>query len=174
MWNGSGTFLMKRVRMIIHVFSWLSKGKICLRSKFNWRKILILVLTGCCLASRIPGNLLLVIPIFFEHLWLFVFTTANQVSKTRRSSEACCKEKNLLSCQDAVVNPNILNTKDDIRLADVVVSFKSTVAPNGYIYQSPDGDEAVITFNEKTGNMFGTFKTTSGRSFAIEKCSSGH
>ena len=73
-----------------------------------------------------------------------------------------------------MVNPEILDTKEDIRLADVVVSFKSTVSPNGYVYQSPAGDEAVITFNAATGNMFGSFKTTSGRSFAIEKCSSGH
>merc|ERR1712130_1052015 len=112
------------------------------------------ILSGC-LASRIPGNLV-------------------QVSSVRTSSEACCKDKNLLSRQDAMVNPEILDTKEDIRLADVVVSFKSTVSPNGYVYQSPAGDEAVITFNKKTGNMFGNFKTTSGRSFAIEKCSSGH
>ena len=101
-------------------------------------------------------------------------TIAKQVSNTRRSSEACCKGRNLLSCHDAVVDPELLNTKEDIRLADVVVSFKSTVSPNGYVYQSPAGDEAVITFNAATGNMFGSFKTISGRSFAIEKCSSGH
>ena len=103
-----------------------------------------------------------------------MLTIANQVNSARTSSEACCKDKNLLSCQDAMVNPEILDTKEDIRLVDVVVSFKSTVSPNGYVYQSPAGDEAVITFNKKTGNMFGSFKTTSGRSFAIEKCSSGH
>ena len=73
-----------------------------------------------------------------------------------------------------MVDPEMLNTKEDLRLADVVVSFKSTVAPNGYVYQSPAGDEAVITFNKETGNMFGSLKTTTGRSFSIEKCSSGH
>ena len=112
--------------------------------------------------------------IWFLKVLLYVLTIANQVSNARTSSEACCKDKNLLSCRDAMVNPEILDTKEDIRLADVVVSFKSTVSPNGYVYQSPAGDEAVITFNKKTGNMFGSFKTTSGRSFAIEKCSSGH
>ena len=96
------------------------------------------------------------------------------MSNAKASSEACCRDKNLLSCRDAIVNPEILDSREDIRLADVVVSFKSTVSPNGYVYQNPAGDEAVITFNKKTGNMFGSFKTTNGRSFAIEKCSSGH
>ena len=73
-----------------------------------------------------------------------------------------------------MVNPEILDTREDIKMEDVVVSFKSAVSPNGYVYQSPAGDEAVITFNKNTGNMFGSFKTSSGRSFAIEKCSSGH
>ena len=73
-----------------------------------------------------------------------------------------------------MVDPGILDRKEDILLVDVVLSFKSTVPPNGYVYQSPAGDEAVITFNEKTGNMFGSFETSTGRSFSLEKCSSGH
>ena len=95
-------------------------------------------------------------------------------SESKPESEACCKDENLLSCQNAMVDPQILDTKEDIMLADVVLSFKSTIPPNGFVYQSPAGDEAVITFNKDTGNMFGSFKTTSGRSFAIEKCFSGH
>ena len=87
--------------------------------------------------------------------------------ESESEAEACCSDDNLLTCQNALVDPQILETKEDIMLADVVVSFKSTVAPNGFVYQSPVGDEAVITFNEDTGNMFGSFKTTSGRSFSF-------
>ena len=36
------------------------------------------------------------------------------------------------------------------------------------------GDEAVISYNEETGNMFGTLKMASGSSFAMEKCDNGH
>merc|ERR1719295_1561536 len=116
---------------------------------------LLCILSGC-LASGIPGSLV-------------------QVSLTRTwSSEACCRDKNLLSCQAAMVDPDILDGKEDIVLADVVLSFKSMVPPNGYVYQSPAGDEAVITFNAKTGNMFGNFETSTGRSFSLEKCTSGH
>ena len=97
-----------------------------------------------------------------------------QVSNTRRSSEACCRDKNLLSCQPAMVDADILVRKEDIVLVDVVLSFKSTVPPNGYVYQSPAGDEAVITLNKATGNMFGNFETSTGRSFSLERCSSGH
>jgi len=116
---------------------------------------LLCILSGC-VASGIPGSLV-------------------QVSNTRTwSSEACCTDKNLLSCQAAMVDPDILDRKEDILLGDVVLSFKSTVPPNGYVYQSPVGDEAVITFNAKTGSMFGSFETSTGRSFSLEKCSSGH
>jgi len=116
---------------------------------------LLCILSGC-LASGIPGSLV-------------------QVSRTRTwSSEACCRDKNLLSCHAAMVDPDILDRKEDIMLADVVLTFKSMVPPNGYFYQSPAGDEAVITFNAKTGNMFGNFETSTGRSFSLEKCSSGH
>merc|ERR1719295_822190 len=116
---------------------------------------LLCILSGR-LASGIPGSLV-------------------QVSRTRIwSSEACCRDKNLLSCQAAMVDPDILDGKEDIVLADVVLSFKSMVPPNGYVYQSPAGDEAVITFNAKTGNMFGNFETSTGRSFSLEKCTSGH
>merc|ERR1719220_945307 len=59
-------------------------------------------------------------------------------------------------------------------LADIVLSFKSTVPPNGFVYQSPAGDEAVITLNKATGNTFGNFETSTGRSFSLERCSSGH
>ena len=73
-----------------------------------------------------------------------------------------------------MVDPDLLDRKEDIMLANVVLSFKSTVPPNGYVYQSPAGDEAVITFNKKTGNMFGILDTSTGRLFSIEKCSFGH
>ena len=96
-----------------------------------------------------------------------------EVNDERPSSEACCRDKHVLSCRDVNVNPEILETKEDIRFADVVVSFKSTVSPNGYVYENPAGDTAVITFDWRSGNMHGSFQT-SDRSFAIEKCSSGH
>ena len=95
-----------------------------------------------------------------------------QVSGHRSSSEACCRTKNLLSCHEAIVNHDLITTKESIMLAGVTVSYVSTVAPNGYVYKNLDGDEAIITYNIKTGNVFGSFKTSTGKSYAIEKCGS--
>ena len=94
---------------------------------------------------------------------------------TGRSSEACCNDKHLLSCQPASVDADLLASQDDILLDDIVLTFKSTIPPNGFVYQSPAGDEAVITLNKVTGSVFGSFEETStGRAFAIERCSKGH
>ena len=94
---------------------------------------------------------------------------------TGRSSEACCNDKHLLSCQPASVDADLLASQDDILLDEIVLTFKSTIPPNGFVYQSPAGDEAVITLNKVTGSVFGSFEETStGRAFAIERCSKGH
>ena len=91
-----------------------------------------------------------------------------------KSSDVCCNARNLLTCQDASVDPAVLIAGLDLKIAGVTVSFASTVQPNGYVYKNAAGDEAIITFNRVTGNMFGSFKTNEGRSYGIEKCASGH
>ena len=52
--------------------------------------------------------------------------------------------------------------------------FHSTIQPNGLVYKNSNGDEAVVTYNQKTGNMFGSFKTHQDKSYAIEKCHHGY
>ena len=72
------------------------------------------------------------------------------------------------------MDPSALGPGDDLNLAGILVSFSSYIQPNGYVYKSYAGDEAVITYNEGTGNMFASFKTNGGKSYGIEKCGSGH
>ena len=50
------------------------------------------------------------------------------------------------------------------------MAFISTVDPNGFVYRNHQGDEAVITRNEDSGNIFVSLKTQDGRSYTIEKC----
>ena len=97
-----------------------------------------------------------------------------KVSLSKSSGEVCCTDRNLLSCRDTLVFPELLANSDPIILDGVTVDFVSTVQPNGFVYQSGEGDEAIITYNSATGNLFGSFKTSSGKSYGIEKCSSGH
>ena len=90
-----------------------------------------------------------------------------------RSSEACCDDKNISSCVNAVVNHKLLD-KDDISILDIDLSFHSTVSPNGFVYKNSAGDEAVITYNLNNGNIFGSFKTHQSKSYALEKCHHGY
>ena len=46
--------------------------------------------------------------------------------------------------------------------------------PHGFVYHNSLGDEAVITYNNKTGNMFGSLTTHEDKHYAIEKCHHGH
>lgn len=68
----------------------------------------------------------------------------------------------------------ILRTRENISIMDIQVNYVSDIPPNGHVYQNKQGDEGVITYNPATGNVFGTFKTNLGKSFAIEKCIGGY
>merc|ERR1711874_118351 len=87
-----------------------------------------------------------------------------------RSTEVCCNDKNLEICLNAEVKPDVLFDEEDISILDIDLVFHSTIEPNGFVYKNSAGDEAVITYNQETGNMFGSFKTQQDRSYAIEKC----
>ena len=90
-------------------------------------------------------------------------------------SESCCKESNLLTCESVDVHPAMLmEGQDDLTILGISFTFSNDIEPHGLVYKTEAGDEAVITYNEDTGNMFGSVKTTEGRSYAIEKCEGGH
>ena len=89
------------------------------------------------------------------------------------SVEACCKEEHLPLCTQVTVDPALLLSGKDINILGSDLVFDSTVEPHGFVYHNTLGDEAVITYNIKTRNMFGTLKTHN-KTYAIEKCHSGH
>ena len=91
-----------------------------------------------------------------------------------RSTEVCCNDKNLRHCLSAVVDPQLLVDKEDISILDIDLEFYSTIQPNGFVYKNSAGDEAVVTYTQKTDNMFGSFKTHQDKSYAIEKCHHGY
>ena len=62
----------------------------------------------------------------------------------------------------------------DLTILGIRFTFSNLIEPYGFVYKTGAGDEAVITYREVTGNMFGSIKTTNGKSFAIERCHGGH
>ena len=87
--------------------------------------------------------------------------------------EACCSDENLEICVPAHVNPASFLDQGDLYIMASKLAFHSTVPPNGQVYKNAQGDEAVITYNDLTGNMFGSFKTQQG-SYALEPCENGY
>ena len=90
-----------------------------------------------------------------------------------RSAEPCC-DKNTISCYDVEVDTESLHTEDGILINGMALEFSNLVPPHGYVYKTVLGDEAVISYNEETGNVFGTLKTHDGKSFALEKCGNNY
>ena len=86
--------------------------------------------------------------------------------------ESCCNEDNLLTCERVNVDPAMLG-QDDLTILGIRFTFSNHIEPHGFVYKTEAGDEAVITYREASGNMFGSVKTREGRSFAIEKCKGG-
>ena len=91
----------------------------------------------------------------------------------QRWSEKCCNEANLFICERVSVDPDMLGHAD-LTILGIRFTFSNLIEPYGFVYKTGAGDEAVITYREVTGNMFGSIKTTNGKSFAIERCHGGH
>ena len=90
-------------------------------------------------------------------------------NRSSRSVDVTCNDNHLSLCLDVDVNPNLIRNKEDININGVDLELKSTVEPNGLVYRNDDGDEAIITLNPKTGNMFGSLKTHDEKTYSIEK-----
>ena len=86
-----------------------------------------------------------------------------------RSSESCCTA-DIKTCQDVLIEPDLLWLFQSLSILNISLTFCSQVQPNGFVYKNDLGDEAVITVNNRSGNVFGSFKTHQGKSFGIEKC----
>jgi len=98
---------------------------------------------------------------------------SRSASSLSRSSEPCC-DLDTLSCYDVDVDPESLLSEEDISINGMELAFSNTIPPHGRVYKTEHGDEAVISLNEETGNIFGTLKTNDGKSFALEKCQNGY
>ena len=94
----------------------------------------------------------------------------------KKSEEACCNEAHLRYCTDVTkVNTEVLLTGEDINIVGYDLAFISTVEPNGFVYRSREGDEAIITWNQNGGNMFASLKTRDPNTYiSIEKCQKGY
>ena len=68
------------------------------------------------------------------------------------------------------INPKVLLHGDDLTIDRITLKFANIIPPRARVYNTDNGDEAIISYNNQTGNLIGTLKTHDGRSFALEKC----
>ena len=108
----------------------------------------------------------------FEENDLFTFP-----ARHKRSVEKCCQDDHYLSCTEIsllVVNFEDLKPGKELTIDGVKLKFVEKVEPRGFIFKNDLGDEAILSFNEKTQHLFGTLNTHDGREFEIESCHNGH
>jgi len=91
-------------------------------------------------------------------------------SPLTRSLEPCCDHTHVLSCVDVEVDPEVLLNDHDISINNVTLAFSNFIPPHARTYKTAAGDEAIISYNPKTGRITGTLHTEDGRGFALEKC----
>ena len=72
------------------------------------------------------------------------------------------------------MNPDVILSADEITFDKITLTFSNAIPPSARVYKTDSGDEAIISFNNRTGSITGTLKTRDGRSFALEKCNKGH
>ena len=96
------------------------------------------------------------------------------IAKHNGSPDPCCKDSDLKTCQKVNVDPKSLASQMDISILDMEFQFSNFIEPSSFAYKNNNGDEAVITLNKETGNMFASVKTDEGKSYGIEKCHTGH
>ena len=96
-----------------------------------------------------------------------LFTIPSPLS---RSLEPCCDSDNVLSCVDVEVDPEVLLNEDDISINNVTLLFSNFIPPHARTYKTEAGDEAVISYNARTGSITGTLHTADGHAFALERC----
>ena len=99
-----------------------------------------------------------------------VMVSAELIQVTNsRSLERCCTG-NIKTCQDVEIDSGLLGLSLPLTILNVTLTFSGLVPPSGYVYKNHHGDEAVITHSNRSGNVFGSFKTHHGNSYGIEKC----
>ena len=116
---------------------------------------------------------ILLYPCFLEGSFCSESLITFQESRSR-STEACCTDPHLKTCLNIEINPELVEKNDDLNILGIELSHSNTVPPYGHNYKSTGGDEAVISYNPRTKNIFGNFKTQDGKSYSIEKCQNSH
>ena len=97
-------------------------------------------------------------------------------NKLMRSIEKCCRDPNYISCSEISLNfdsfdPETLNR---ISVDGIELEFERRVPPNGFVYMSKKGDEAMFSYNKETGHLFGDISSHDGRTLEIESCHNSH
>ena len=104
--------------------------------------------------------------------YIFLSGTSNELFTINQSSGASCcptDTDKLLSCFDVDVHPGVLY-KPAISISGIALQFDHNIPPRGRVYKSVLGDEAIISYNNKTGALIGTLHTQDGLAFALIKC----
>ena len=96
------------------------------------------------------------------------------IQRSNARPDPCCEDSNLRTCQRVNVDQKTLASENDISILGKEYQFSNFIEPSSYAYKTANGDEAVITLNQETGNMFASVKTDDGKSYGIERCHTGH
>ena len=96
-------------------------------------------------------------------------------SRRKEFKEKCCRPKYFLHCErrigvnSSLFRANAILKRDNITIHGIYFTYKKNVSPSAYVYVTEENEEALIYYNNMTGNFRGS-GTYDGKSFAFHKC----
>ena len=99
-----------------------------------------------------------------------------QSMSEREYEKKCCKPKYYLHCEKrmgartTLFSEKALTMRDNMTIHGIYFTFQKNISPSAYIYVTEDKEEALLYYNNKTGNVRGTMDFNDGTSFAFHKC----
>ena len=95
--------------------------------------------------------------------------------RRKEFKEKCCLPKYFLHCErrigvnSSLFHANAILTRDNITIHGIYFTYKKNVSPSAYVYVTEKDEEALIYYNNMTGNFRGS-GTYDGKTFAFHKC----
>ena len=101
--------------------------------------------------------------------------TCTSISE-KEYEKKCCKPKYYFHCEKREgVNTTLfslkaLSMRDNMTIHGIYFTYRKNVSPSGFVYVTEEDEEALLYYNNETGNVRGSMDFNDGSAFAFHKC----
>ena len=105
----------------------------------------------------------------------FILFSERTETENSFQEAACCENRSdLVSCEQINFNISILWDHGPILVNNIRLTWQKTSVAHTQIYKTDGNTDALINYDNRTGNVFALVKSDDGRSFSIHRCKDIH